>query len=107
MKKAHARGVGSIGDDKDGNVRRISQLAPTVKVVSVDEVNSDHVAFATKHYVELINQLHAFGVRWGPNPHRAHLAVCQMREQLAHEIRARDTAIRRKITQEIRTRLYE
>jgi hypothetical protein len=65
----------------------------------------DHAAFAAKHYAKLINLLHALGVHWGPDPRRTHLAVCQMREQLAQEVCARDSATKREIIQEIRTRL--
>src|SRR5262245_11719504 len=109
MKEARARGAGSVGDDKSGNVRRIGQVAPTVKIVSVDGIESglDPAAFAAKLFAALISSFHAHDVDWGPNPHRVHLVICELRERLAQEIRARDAAIRREVIQRIRTRLYE
>jgi len=92
------------GTPREARIAAEGDCSPTI---APSQFARDHAAFAAKHYAELMNLLHALGVHWGPDPRRTHLAVCQMRQRLAQEVRARDSATKREIIQEIRTRLCD
>jgi hypothetical protein len=78
----------------------ISSIAPCAQ----DHKIADDIAGA--FCTELINELQAHGVHWGPAPAKTHLVFCRLRQGLAQTIRAQRTEARRETIQQIRTRLY-